>query len=180
MTLRDLCATTATLLILASPLEAAEGGEAPRIINFAIVAAVLFFLLRKPLAEYLTARAAQIREELAQAKVNRERGDKARLEAEARLETLDAQVAKAREEARQAAEAEGARIVKNALGEAAHITALAKKEIDAELEAGRRKLLARAAELSVELAQQEIQSKMTKEDQANLVDRSIALMGEKL
>lgn len=151
----------------------------PRIINFSIVAGVLFFLLRKPLADYLTARAAQIRQELAQAKENRDRGEKEREEAEAELATLEGRVARAKDEAKEAAEAEAARIIKAAHGEAARITALAQKEIDAELEAGRRKLLARAAELSVELAQKEIEAKMSKEDQAKLIDRSIELMGER-
>ena len=44
------------LISAATPLYAAEGSNLPRITNFAIIAAVLFFALKKPLAGYLQAK----------------------------------------------------------------------------------------------------------------------------
>jgi F-type H+-transporting ATPase subunit b len=161
----------------ASPLAAAEGGELPRIVNFAILAAILVLVLRKPLGGYLNARTEQIREQLKEAKSKQERADLERTKSEDLLARLDDEVEKAKAEARRAAEAERQRILTAAEQEAARIRELARKEIEAEVEAGRRKLLARATELSVELAHEKLQKTMGAEDQARLIDRSIEILG---
>ncbi len=162
----------------AAPALAAEGGELPRIINFLIVVVILVLLLRKPLAGYLSAQTDQIRSQLAAAAEQRAKAKEEMARAEQRLDGLDDEIARVREEAKQAAVGERARIVEAAQAEAKRITALAKKEIETELELSRRKLLARATELSVSLARKKIESTMTDEDQARLVDRSIGLLGE--
>jgi F-type H+-transporting ATPase subunit b len=164
-------------LFFATPAAAAEGGELPRIVNFAVVAAVLVLALRKPLAGYLSARTEQIKEQLKEAKSKQERADEEQTKAESLLARLDQEVQKARDEARRAAEAERDRIVKAAEIEAARIREIASKEIDAEVEAGRRKLMARATELSVELAEKKLKSAMNEADQSRLIDRSIELLG---
>jgi len=61
----------------------------------------------------------------------------------------------------------------------ARIRAIAKKEIDAEVEAGRRRLFARATELAVELAQKKIASSMTDADRDRLIDRSVDILGRR-
>ncbi|GMR23016.1 MAG: hypothetical protein BMS9Abin37_1406 [Acidobacteriota bacterium] len=160
----------------ATPLYAAEGSNLPRITNFAIVVLALYFVLKKPLAGYLQARTDLIRAELADAK---EKNTKAEVElehAKALLESLDDEIEKAKGEARRAAEAERARILETAETEAARIRQIAMKEIDNEVETQRRKLLARAAELSVSLAHEKLERSMTEEDQTKLIDRSIEIL----
>ena len=164
------------LIGAATPLYAAEGSNLPRIANFAIVAAVLLFALKKPLAGYLQARTDQIRAELADAKGKSAKAEVELEQAKALLGSLDDEVERAKGEARKAAEAEKARIVKAAETESARIREIAKKEIDNEVETARRKLLARAAELSVSLAHEKLESSMTEEDQTKLIDRSIAIL----
>ena len=166
------------VLLSAPPLFAAEGGELPRIVNFAVLATILVLVLRKPLAGYLNARTEQIREQLRDAAEKTTRAESQRQQAVDLLESLDAEVEKARVEAARAAEAERARILKSAEQEAARIRDLASKEIAAEVEAGRRRLLARATELSVELAHKKLESSMTDADQARLIDRSIEILGK--
>lgn len=161
----------------ASPALAAEGGELPRIINFAVLAAILVLVLRKPLAGYLNAKTEQIREQLKETKSKQERADAERTKSEDLLARLDDEVQKARDEARRAAEAERERIVKSAEQEAARIREIARKEIEAEVEAGRRRLSARATELSVELAHKKLRSAMGPEDQTRLIDQSIEVLG---
>lgn len=165
------------VLVTASPVLAAEGGELPRIVNFAAVAAVLVLALRKPLAGYLTAKTEEIREQLKEAKSKQERADEERIQAEDLLARLDDEVQKAKNEARRAADVERDRVLKAAELEAARIRQIAKKEIEAEVEAGRRKLMARATELSVELAHKKLKAAMTDADRSRLVDRSIDLLG---
>ena len=168
-----------TLFVGAAPALAAEGGDLARITNFAIVAAALTLALRKPLAGYLTARTEQIRAELKEAGEKTERAKTEHQRAEELLASLDSEVEKARAEAVQAAEAERERILKAAHTEAGRIKELATKEIDAEVEAGRRRLLARAAELSVSLAQEKIEKTMTDDDQSRLIDRSIEILASR-
>ncbi|MGH9321456.1 MAG: hypothetical protein ACRD21_23075 [Vicinamibacteria bacterium] len=161
----------------ASPLLAAEGGELPRIVNFAILAAILLFALRKPLGDYLNQTTEQIKEQLREAKTRQENADVEGRRAEELLASLGREVEKAKEEARRVALAEQDRILKSAEQEAARILEIAKKEIDAEVEAGRRKLLAHATEISVELARKKLSSSMTESDRKRLVDRSIEILG---
>lgn len=164
------------LLGTATPVYAAEGGNLPRIANFAIVAAALYFALRKPVADYLQARTDQIRAGLAEAK---EKVANAQVEldrAKSVRESLDEEVERAKQEARAAAEAERERILKSAESEAERIRELARKEIDNEVETGRRRLLARATELSVSLAHKKLEASMTDDDQTRLIDRSIEIL----
>ena len=174
-------AAAALLLSLGSPspLFAAEGGELPRIVNFAILATILVLVLRKPLADFLNAKTTQIREELKEARSRETNAEAERKRAEELLLSLDGEVQKAKDEARRAAEAEKERILKTAQEEAARLRAIAKKEIDAEVEAGRRRLFARATELSVELAHKKIATSMTDADRDRLIDRSVASLGRR-
>jgi F-type H+-transporting ATPase subunit b len=173
---RLLIRATVLSLVTATPAMAAEGGELPRIVNFAILAAILYWVLAKPLTGFLQARTEQIRSELSDAADKTSRAAVELKKADDILASVEDEIAKAKEEARRAAEAERDRILKAAEAEAARIKDIARKEIAAEVEAGRRRLLARAAELSVDLAHKKLASTMTKEDQSKLIDRSIAMM----
>lgn len=180
--LRSLAPVLAALLVSLgspSPLFAAEGGELPRIVNFAILAALLVLVLRKPLADFLNAKTTQIREELQEARSRETNAEVERKRAEELLAGLDQEVKKAKDEAIRAAQAERERILKTAEQEASRIRAIAKKEIDAEVEAGRRRLFARATELSVDLAHKKIASSMTDTDRDRLIDRSVDILGRR-
>lgn len=171
-------AVAAIVFLHATPLLAAEGGELPRIINFAILATILVVVLRKPIASYLDAKTQQIREELADAKQKQDRAATESVKADELLQNLDAEVARAKAEAVRAAEAERERILKAAEVEAKRIQELAEKEVSAAVETGRRQLLAKAAELSVDLAHKKLQSTMTEQDQTKLIDKSIEMLGK--
>jgi F-type H+-transporting ATPase subunit b len=167
------------LFASASPVFAAEGGELPRIVNFTILAAVLVLVLRKPLADFLNARTTQIREQLQEARSREANAEVERKRAEELLASLNQEVQKAKDEARRAAQAEKERILKTAEQEASRIRAIAKKEIEAEVEAGQRKLFARATELSVDLAHKKIAGSMTDADRDRLIDRSVDILGRR-
>ena len=164
------------LISVATPLYAAEGSNLPRITNFAIVAVALVFALKRPVAAYLQAKTDQIRAELDDAKEKSAKAEVELEQAKALLGSLDDEVEKAKGEARKAAEAEKARILNAAETEAARIREIAKKEIDNEVETARRKLLAHAAELSVSLAHEKLESSLTEQDQIKLIDRSIEIL----
>jgi len=179
VTRRSLVVALGLSLGCPSLLLAAEGGELPRIVNFGILLTVLVLVLRRPLADFLNAKTTQIREELAEARSRETNADVERRRAEELLASLGREVQKAKDEAASAAKAEKERILRTAEQEAARIRAIAKKEIEAEVEAGRRRLFARATELSVDLARKKIESTMTDADRDRLIDRSVEILGRR-
>ena len=170
-----------SLLVLTStPAIAAEGSEVPRIANFAIVAIALFLAIRKPLGAYLSARTEQIQMSLEDARDKVARAKKEQEQAGALLQSIAKEVEKAKEEAKRAAEAERIRILEVARIEGERIRETVRKEIESELEAGRRKLLGKAAELTVSLAKEKLEKTMTSDDQKRLIDKSVELLGKKV
>ena len=166
--------------------EAAEEAEAHgsgwdllyRVVNFAILVGALVYLLRKPLSNYLDAKTEQIRRDLTEAAGKRERAEAERKEAEARLAGLDREIAEARVKGLAQAEDERRRILQAAEREAARLAENAKKEIEAELELARRKLTARAAELSIEMARKKIREQISDADRRALFEKSMDKLGE--
>jgi len=166
--------------------EAAEEAEAHgsgwdllyRVVNFAILVGALVYLLRKPLSNYLDAKTEQIRRDLTEAAGKRERAEAERKEAEARLAGLDREIAEARVKGLAQAEDERRRILQAAESEAARLAENAKKEIEAELELARRKLTARAAELSIEMARKKIREQISDADRRALFEKSMDKLGE--
>ena len=166
--------------------EAAEEAEAQgsgwdllyRVVNFAILVGALVYLLRKPLSNYLDAKTEQIRRDLTEAAGKRERAEAERKEAEARLAGLDREIAEARVKGLAQAEDERRRILQAAESEAARLADNAKKEIEAELELARRKLTARAAELSIEMARKKIREQISDADRRALFEKSMDKLGE--
>ena len=166
--------------------EAAEEAEAHgsgwdllyRVVNFAILVGALVYLLKKPLSNYLDAKTEQIRRDLTEAAGKRERAEAERKEAEARLAGLDREIAEARVKGLAQAEDERRRILQAAESEAARLAENAKKEIEAELELARRKLTARAAELSIEMARKKIREQISDADRRALFEKSMDKLGE--
>jgi F-type H+-transporting ATPase subunit b len=172
----------ATLGLAALPLlaQAAEGAQqegwgpvVARVANFAILVGGLVYLLRKPISGYLMARADQIRQELAEAEEKKRRAAEEREKVEARLASLDREVAEIREKARREAESERERILAAAAEEAERIQAAARREIGAELEVARRQLTSRATELAVQLAQKKLAQNVNERDREVLFEKSL-------
>lgn len=169
-------------LVWAAGEEAAHGGGwfdlVARLVNFGVLAGVLLFLLRKPLASYLEARGEQIRRELTEAVEKRERAAAERAAAESRLAGLEQEVADLRGRARAEAEAEARRILEAAEEDRARIAEAARREIGTELELARRKLTAQATELAVELARKKIAESLNEADRQTLFERSLESLKE--
>ncbi|MFQ5789681.1 MAG: ATP synthase F0 subunit B, partial [Acidobacteriota bacterium] len=71
-------------------------GVTARVVNFAILAGGLFYLLRKPLGNYLNARAEEIRQQLAEADKKRGQAAREKQRAEAQRAALDEEIARVR------------------------------------------------------------------------------------
>lgn len=165
------------LAVVASPAFAADGETAsnlPKIINFTILAAILVLALRKPLGSYLEARAAQIREQLAEARANREEAARATEAAAQRTATLDEAVEAARHRIAEAATTEGRRIVTAAEEQAKRISAAAEAELSKEVRIAERRLATGAARAAVQIARARLRNTMSDEDHRRLLDSGIA------
>ncbi len=168
---------TLILAVLASPALAAEEGSAsnlPKIVNFTILATILVLALRKPIAAYLEARALQIREQLSEARANREEAARAAARAAQRSAGLEDEVQAARERIADAASAEGRRIVAAAEEQAKRISAAAQAELNKEVRVAERRLAAGAARAAVQIARSRLRDTMSEEDHRRLLDSGMA------
>jgi F-type H+-transporting ATPase subunit b len=165
-------------------MQAAEGAHEsgvpewiPKTVNLAIFLAFLYFLLRKPAANFFATRSAAIREELEKAKREKAEADAKLAEVEGRLSRLAAEQDEIRAEAEREAEAEHARILANADEETRRIAETAGREIEGALKAARADLQRFAAEKAVDLAEGTIRAEMTDEDRKRMVDEYAAQIG---
>ena len=165
------------LVAAASPAFAAEEGGAsnlPRIVNFTILATILVLALRKPLAGYLEARAQQIREQLAEARANREAAAREAERASQTSAALEDAVEAARRRIAETASAEGERIVAAAEEQAQRISAAAHAELNKEVRVAERRLAAGAARAAAQIARSQLRSNVSEEDHRRLLDSGMA------
>jgi F-type H+-transporting ATPase subunit b len=160
---------------------AGEGGhgESPwavvaRIVNFAILAGGLFYLLRSPLAGFLEQRGITVRSELkAAADLRKEAG--AQIAAiDAKMRALPGEIEALERRGAEEIKAEEARIEAQADAERRRLLEQAKREIDTQLRVAERDLKKRAGELAVDVATERAKRTITDRDHAWLVDRYVS------
>ena len=105
------------------------------LLNFVILFAILYFLLYKPVRNFMDKRKAAYQEMEDQANADRKEAESLKEEYAARLEEAEAEIAKMKRESFDAAEKRAKDITRNAETEAAEI--LSKARTQAEAERGR-------------------------------------------
>lgn len=166
------------LAVPAAGLAAEEGSSSniPKLVNFTILAGLLIYVLGKPVANFLDARARQIREELAASRTDREEASRA-LELAGALDAARSREAEETElRITEAAVAEGRRIVAAAEAQAKKLTANAHAEIEAEIRAAERRLAASAARAAVRAAREQLTAKTSDADHARMVRAGVEEM----
>jgi F-type H+-transporting ATPase subunit b len=126
------------------------------ILNFIVVFAVLWFLLRKAVPTMFRNRNESIQRRLEEARKASEDARKRLTEVESRLSRLDTEIEQMRREAEQGALTEEKRVLEALEGERRRIVESAEQEITRAAGAARRELKAYAAELAVDLAEKRI------------------------
>jgi F-type H+-transporting ATPase subunit b len=149
-----------------------------RLFNFAILAGVLVYFLRQPLAGYLQTRSAQIRQDLTTAAEIRRAAEAQLEQIQGQLAALPAELDALRQRGREDIAAEEARIAQAASSERARLLEQTRREIDMRLRVARRELTEHAAQLAVQVAEQRIRRTITADDQIRLVDRYAAQLRE--
>jgi F-type H+-transporting ATPase subunit b len=147
-----------------------EATDTYRVMNFAVLAIALFFLLKKPVAQALNSRIQGIEEQLSDLEAKKAAAEKelasyndqlAKLEKEA--ESMMAEYVQQGNEAKE-------RILKEAEASAAKLEEQAKRTIESEFKQARQQLQDEVMATAMEKAEAMIQASITDDDQNRLVD----------
>ena len=168
--------------------EAAEGGHEaitfmgdwlPRLVNFAIIAFVVVYFMRKPAADFFKNRTAEMARSLEEAKAARERAARDLAEMERKMKDLEAETNRMVEDAKARGEKDKAALVEEGRKVAAEVQAQVKAGIEIEVQKARTGLAAEAALLAVELAEGNIKKNISKQDHERILKDYITKVGGK-
>ncbi|MBF0557175.1 MAG: ATP synthase F0 subunit B [Nitrospirae bacterium] len=181
-----LLATGCWLLAISVQVFAAEeggehGGGSPmewvwRILNFGILVFILVKFAGKPLKDYFQQRKALIEKSIQEAQEAKALAAKALAEVEERLKLKDREVEEIKAAAVTSGESEKARLIEEGERLAAKILEQAKSNIDYEVKKAKDIIKAEAVEAAMQLAEEKIKSRITKEDQEKLLKASLKLL----
>jgi F-type H+-transporting ATPase subunit b len=169
-----LAAAAMTADVHAAAAEGEGGGVmsmVAKLANFAILAGVLVYFLKAPIAAYLASRSTQIRQDLVAAAEMRATASAQLAEIEKKMQALPAELDALKKRGAEDVTAEKGRIAEAAASGRARLLEHTRREIESRLRVARRELTAHAADLAVKVARQRIQASITPEDQMRLVDR---------
>ncbi|GAB6096898.1 ATP synthase F0 subunit B [Desulfatiferula olefinivorans] len=173
----------AVLLVLVcagSALGSAEAHEAVqkhwsaddwiRVMNFAVLAGALFFLLRKPIGDALNGRIAGIRAQLEELEAKKAQAEKTLADYEKKIATLDDEVSQIIAQYTEQGEAAKKRILDAAAASAEKLEEQAKRNIESEFKAARLKLQAEMMTQALEKAEELVKKTISSDDQDRLID----------
>ncbi|NOY70624.1 MAG: ATP synthase F0 subunit B [Deltaproteobacteria bacterium] len=141
-----------------------------RVINFAVLAIALFFVLRKPVAQFLGDRIKGIEEELTTLESKKKAAEKKLAEYNERLAALEAEAGKILDQYRLQGENARARILEEAKVAAAKLTEQAKENIKREFAEVKLQLETEVFEKALVAAAAKLKQGINKDDQKRLVD----------
>ena len=141
-----------------------------RVLNFAVLALLLFVLLRKPLPKALNARIDGIKDQLAELEAKKAEAEEKLAGYNEKLSALEEEADRiVQEYVKQGNEAK-ARILKEAEASAEKLQQQARRTIDHEFEQAKSKLQADVLEKSLAKAEEIITSQINESDQSQLID----------
>lgn len=150
-----------------------------KILNFAILVAVLAYFMNKPLKEFLRKRTELIEKTLREAKEAKELAEKALAEVEERLKLKDKEMEEILSRTRLSADKEKDLLIQQGEQMKDKILEQAKNNIDYELRLAKEAIKAEAVELAMELAEKKLKDKLTREEQTRLIEESLKRMETK-
>src|SRR5262245_52231168 len=153
------------------PHEETVWGPISRAFNSAVLFAVLYYFLRKPIASYLSSRDGEIRNDLVTAAQMKETATAQLAALEQKMAALPAEIETMRARGQEEIAAEEARIEQAAAADRERLLEQTRREIDLQLRIAQRELVEHASNLAVALAGERIKKNITPDDQVKLVDR---------
>jgi F-type H+-transporting ATPase subunit b len=148
-----------------------------KVFNFAALVGLLVYYLRSPIAEYLSSRSTQIRQELVTAAETRAAATAQLADIQRKLATLPGELEALKQQGAEDVKAEKVRIADAARAERERLIEQARREIAKRLRIARLSLIDLAADLAVGVARERITRSITPDDQLRLVDRYTQQLG---
>lgn len=172
------------LLFAGAAFASESGGEhggspmewAYRILNFGVLVFVLVKFTGKPLKDFLAQRKELIEKSIKEAQEAKELATRALAEVEERLKLKDREVEEIIASAKASGEKEKERLIEESEKLKVKILEQAKSNIDFEVKRAKDAIKAEAVEAAMQLAEEKIKGKLTKEDQERLLQESIKLL----
>ena len=143
-------------------------------VNLASFLALLWYFLKKPVAEFFGNRRAEIAKTLVKAEEDRRRAEALAAELTRRLAEIETELAKIKDAARHDAEAEHAALLKQTEDDSARFLARAASDVDNRVRTAKAELTAYAGDLAVEVAREMLAKNVTPEDEKRLVTEGVA------
>lgn len=140
-----------------------------RVLNFAVLAIVLFFILKKPVKHFLNDRIRVIREQIEDLESQKQATEKKLAEYNDRLAALGREAEKIIDQYRQQGERVKEQILKEAESAAGKLQEQAHRNIEREFAQAKLKLETEVFEKAIEKAEQKLKQITTPEDQEKLV-----------
>jgi len=141
-----------------------------RVMNFVVLAAVLFLLLRKPIPAALNARIAGIKSQLEELQAQKADAEKQLAQTNEKLKTLDDEAAKMMAEYVRQAEEAKQRILAAAQEAATKLQEQTQRNIENEYAKAKAAIQAEVMERALAKAEAFLKEKITADDQTRLVD----------
>lgn len=148
-----------------------------QIANLAAFLGLLWYFLKKPVAEFFGNRRAEVAKAIAKAEEDRRRAESLAGELAQRLARIETELKNLRDNAKKDAEAEHAALLKQTEEEAARLVARTSTDVENRVRAARAELTAFAGDLAVDLARDLLAKNVTAEDEKRLVADGIARLG---
>lgn len=148
--------------------------DTAKVLNFAVLAIVLFLVLRKPASQALNGRIKDIADELEDLETRKAGVEKQLAEYNKKLAALDKESEQIIAEYIRQGEDAKARILKEAESTAEKLEDQAKKNIEHEFKQAKLTLQTEIVEKALAKAEQAIKDKVTDQDQDRLVDEYLA------
>ena len=178
--------TTMMFAAFAFAEEAAHGGHEeitfmgdwlPRLVNFAIIAAVVVYFGRKPVRDFFANRSAEIAKSIQDSHEARERAVAALTDLEQKIKEMEAETGRMVADAQARGEKDKKELVEEGRKVALDVQAQVKQGIDSELHKAKAALAAEASLLALDLAEGRIKQKISSQDHERIVKEYITKVG---
>jgi F-type H+-transporting ATPase subunit b len=149
----------------------------PRLVNFAIISAVLVYFLRKPTRDFFKNRSAAIENSLRESREARDKAFAALTDMERKIKELEAETKRMIVEAQGRGEKDKQALLEEGRKVGKDIQEQVKTGIEIELAKAKADLAVEASLLAVDLAEGKIKSSINKQDHERIVKDYISSVG---
>ena len=141
-----------------------------RVMNFAVLAIALFFLLKKPVAQFLGDRIQSIQEQLDELEAKKAEAEKKLAQYDEKLSMLSSESEKIIDQYKQQGEILREKILAEATAAADKLEEQARRSIEHEFKQARQQLEEEVFEKAIAKAEEKLKKNITDQDQDKLVD----------